>query len=181
MISKNIYAEIFFQINCLYSCLSVLIRVFQKSGFHPKILSCAEMHFLEIRSKVKNHHISEAGVSFQNIVWSVYQDMGWTTHFLHMAANYRLKVKKPIKLNFSSLAHYPNPYYSSPHLYSQIDIPVCLITASFTAFSSNITVYLSFPGLIPHYNHPSKDHPPPHILPPSPTYLSVWSLLLSLL
>ena len=34
----------------------------------------------------------EAGVSFENIVWSVYHDMGWRTHFfLHMAANYRLK------------------------------------------------------------------------------------------
>ena len=39
------------------------LECFQKSGFYPKILSCAEMHFLEIRSKVKNHHISEAGVS----------------------------------------------------------------------------------------------------------------------
>ena len=38
---------------------------------------------------MKNHHISEAGVSFENIVWSVYQDMGWRTHLLHMAANYR--------------------------------------------------------------------------------------------
>ena len=49
------------------------------------------MHFLEIRSKAKNHPISEAGVRFRKIVWSVYQDMGWRTHFLHMAANYRLK------------------------------------------------------------------------------------------
>ena len=49
------------------------------------------MQFLEIRSKVKNHHISEAGVSFENIVWSVYQDMGWRIHFLHMAVNCRLK------------------------------------------------------------------------------------------
>ena len=40
---------------------------------------------------MKNHHISEAVVSFENIVWSVYQDMCWRTHFLHMAANYRLK------------------------------------------------------------------------------------------
>ena len=64
MISKNIYAEIFFKINCI-SCLSVVIRVFKKSGFYPKILSCAEMQFLEIRNKVKNHHISEAGVSFE--------------------------------------------------------------------------------------------------------------------
>ena len=30
---------------------------------------------------MKNHHISEAGVSFENIVWSVYQDMDWRTHF----------------------------------------------------------------------------------------------------
>ena len=120
------------------------------------------MHFLGIRSKVKNHHISEAGVSFEiqflfgphfdlyqslnrlpiwnsqncsifplafvagwlqghwwgfisrnyvvwptfflmNVfialkgshfwfyIWSVYQDIGWRTHFLHMAANYRLR------------------------------------------------------------------------------------------
>ena len=40
---------------------------------------------------MKKHHISETGVSFENIVWSVYQDMGWRTHFLHMAANYPLK------------------------------------------------------------------------------------------
>ena len=39
---------------------------------------------------MKNRHISDAGVSFENIVCSVYQDMGWRTHFLHMAANYRL-------------------------------------------------------------------------------------------
>ena len=39
---------------------------------------------------MKNHHISEAGVSFENIVRSMYQDMGWRTHFLNMAANYRL-------------------------------------------------------------------------------------------
>ena len=35
-------------------------------------------------------HLSEAGVSFK-IVWSVDQNMGWRTHFLHMAANYCLK------------------------------------------------------------------------------------------
>ena len=40
---------------------------------------------------MKNHLISEAVVSFENIVWSVYQDMGWRTNFLHMTANYRLK------------------------------------------------------------------------------------------
>ena len=39
---------------------------------------------------MKIHHISEAGVSFK-IVWSVDQNMGWRTHFLHMAANYCLK------------------------------------------------------------------------------------------
>ena len=55
------------------------------------------MHFLEIRSKVKNHHISEARVSFENIVWSVYQDMGWRTHFLHMATNNRLKASLTFK------------------------------------------------------------------------------------
>ena len=38
---------------------------FRKSGFYLKILSCAATHFFEIRSKVKNHHISEAGVSFE--------------------------------------------------------------------------------------------------------------------
>ena len=41
---------------------------------------------------MKNHHISEARVSFDNIVWSVYQDMGRRTHFLHMAANHRLNM-----------------------------------------------------------------------------------------
>ena len=40
---------------------------------------------------MKNRHISDAGVSFENIAWSVYQDLGWRTHFLLMAANYRLK------------------------------------------------------------------------------------------
>ena len=65
--------------------------MFSEIRILPQILSCAEMQFLEIRSKVKNHHISEGGVSFENIVWSVYQDMGWRTHFLHMAANYRLR------------------------------------------------------------------------------------------
>ena len=57
----------FFKETVCISCLSVLIRVFSKSGFYPKILSCAEMQFLEIRSKVKNQHISEAGVSFE--IW----------------------------------------------------------------------------------------------------------------
>ena len=33
---------------------------------------------------MKNHHISEAGVSFENIVWSVYQDIGWRTHFFYI-------------------------------------------------------------------------------------------------
>ena len=80
MISKNIYTEIFFQINCLYFLSFGHNKSFQKSGLYPRILSCAEMQFLEIRSKVKNHHISEAA-KFRNIVWSVYQDMGWRTHF----------------------------------------------------------------------------------------------------
>ena len=65
MISKNIYAEIFFQINCLYFMSFVVIRVFSKIRILPQILSCAEMQFLEIRSKANNHHISEAGVSFE--------------------------------------------------------------------------------------------------------------------
>ena len=30
---------------------------------------------------MKKHHMSEAGVSFENLVWSVYHDMGWRTHF----------------------------------------------------------------------------------------------------
>ena len=82
MISKNIYAEIFFSNKLfVFPVFRSKLECFQKSGFYPKILICAEMHFLEIRSKVKNHHISEAGVSFEIIVWSVYQDMGWRTHF----------------------------------------------------------------------------------------------------
>ena len=47
---------------------------------------------------MKNHHISEAGVSFENKVWSVYQDMGWRAHFLHMAASYRLKRKMLVEV-----------------------------------------------------------------------------------
>ena len=92
MISKIIYAEILFQINCLYFLsfgrnLSVSkIRILPQNS-----QLCRNAFYLEIRSKVKNHHISEAGVSFENKVWSVYQDMGWRTHILHMAANYRLK------------------------------------------------------------------------------------------
>ena len=91
MISKNIYAEIFFQINCLYLLSFGRNKsVFKNQDFTPKFSVVQKCIFLEIRSKVKNHHISEAGVSFENIVWSVYQDMDWRTHFLHMAANYRL-------------------------------------------------------------------------------------------
>ena len=50
---------------------------------------------------MKNRHISDAGVSFENIVWSVYQELGWRTYFLLMAANYRLKslIKRTVKRN----------------------------------------------------------------------------------
>ena len=49
----------------VFPVFRLLFKRFQKSGFYPQILSCAEMQFLEIRSKLKNHHISEAGVSFE--------------------------------------------------------------------------------------------------------------------
>ena len=66
MISKNIYAEIFFSNKLfVFPVFRSYLGCFQKSGFYSKILSCAELHFLEIWSKVKNHHISEAGVSFK--------------------------------------------------------------------------------------------------------------------
>ena len=92
MISKNIYAEIFFSDKLfVFPVFRSYLECFQKPGFYPKFSVVQKCIFLEIRSKVKKHHISEAGVSFENIVWSVYQDMGWRTHFLHMAANYRLK------------------------------------------------------------------------------------------
>ena len=83
MISKNIYAETFFQINCLYFLSFGRNKsVFKNQDFTPNSQLCRNaILFLEIRSKVKNHHVSEAGVSFENIVWSVYQDMGWRTHF----------------------------------------------------------------------------------------------------
>ena len=60
------------------------------------------MQFLEIRSKVKNHHVSEAGVSFEIQSGLCYQDMVWRTHFLHMEANYRLNIQKEIK-NFEKI------------------------------------------------------------------------------
>ena len=41
---------------------------------------------------MKNHHISEAGVSFEIQFGLCIKSMGWRTHFLHMAANYRLKI-----------------------------------------------------------------------------------------
>ena len=73
MISKNIYAEIFFQIKCLYFLsFGRNKRVFKNQDFTPKFSVVQKYIFLEIRIKVKNHHISEAGVSFENIVWSVY-------------------------------------------------------------------------------------------------------------
>ena len=95
MISKNIYAEIFFQIKKIsnISCLSVVIRVFSKIRIYPKIFSCAEMQFLEIRSKVKNHHISEAGVSFEIQFCQCIKIWAGEHIFLHTAANYRLKGK----------------------------------------------------------------------------------------
>ena len=69
------------------------MECFQKSGFYPKILSCAEMHFLEIRSKVKNHHISEAGVSFE-IQFGLWIKIWAEEHnFLHMAATIALTVQ----------------------------------------------------------------------------------------
>ena len=46
---------------------------------------------LEIRSKVKNHHISEAGVSFE-IQFGLWIKIWAGEHIvLQMAANYRLK------------------------------------------------------------------------------------------
>ena len=66
MISKNVYAEIYFSNKLfVFPIFRTYLECFQKSGFYPKILSCAEMHFLEIMSKVKSHHISESGVSFE--------------------------------------------------------------------------------------------------------------------
>ena len=49
------------------------------------------MHFLEIRSKVTNRHISEAGVSFA-IQFALFIKIWTGEHILlHMAGNYRLK------------------------------------------------------------------------------------------
>ena len=55
------------------------------------------MHFLEIRSKAKNPHISEAEVSFE-VQFGLWIKIRAGEHiFLHMAANYRLK--QPIYAN----------------------------------------------------------------------------------
>ena len=61
MISKNTYAEICFQIKCLYF---LFFGRFQKSGFNPKVLSCEEINLFEFRSQVKNPHVSEVWVNF---------------------------------------------------------------------------------------------------------------------
>ena len=66
MILKNIYAKIVFQLNCLYFLsLGHNLSVLKKSGLYQNILSCVAMYIFKIRCKVKNHHISEAGVSFE--------------------------------------------------------------------------------------------------------------------
>ena len=56
MISKNTYAEIFFQINYLY----FLFFIF----FYPKILRCVEINLFEFRSQVKSPHVTEVWVNF---------------------------------------------------------------------------------------------------------------------
>ena len=63
--------------------------MFPKIRILPQNSQLCRNAFLEIRSKVKNHYISEAGVSFeiQFICGSRY---GLENTFLHMAANYRL-------------------------------------------------------------------------------------------
>ena len=59
----------FFHITVCISCLSVVIRVFSKIRILPQNSQLCRnvffFFFLEIRSKLKNHHISEAGVSFE--------------------------------------------------------------------------------------------------------------------
>ena len=94
MISKNIYAEIMFQINCLYFLFSVIIRVFSKIRILPQNSQlCGNAFFLKIRSKVKNNHLSEAGVSFEIQFGLFIKIWAGERFFLHMAGNYRLKVK----------------------------------------------------------------------------------------
>ena len=68
MISKNIYAKISFQINCLYFLsFGHNKSVFKNQDFTPKfsVVQKFIFFFFEIRSKVNIHHISEAGVSFE--------------------------------------------------------------------------------------------------------------------
>ena len=67
MISKNIYAEIFFQINCFYFLsFGRTQSVFKNQDFTPNSQLCRNAFFKKkIRNKVKNHHISEDGVSFE--------------------------------------------------------------------------------------------------------------------
>ena len=113
-IKEYICRDIFSNKLFVFPVFRSYLECFQKSGINPKILSCAEMHFFfEIRSKVKSHPISEAGVRFRNIVRSVYHDMGWRTHFLHMAANYRLK-SKTAKHSVRQLVQFISYIQSSP-------------------------------------------------------------------
>ena len=89
MISKNTYAIIFFQINCLYF---LFFGHFQKSGFfvYPKILSCVKINLFEFRSEVKIPHVSEVWVNFTTQLGLFIKI--WTENtFSHVAKNYRFK------------------------------------------------------------------------------------------
>ena len=56
----------FFQINCLYLLsFGHNWSVFKNQDFAPKFSVVQKCIFMKIRSKVKIHHISEAGVSFE--------------------------------------------------------------------------------------------------------------------
>ena len=89
-IKEYICQDIFSNKLFVFPVFRSYLECFQKSGFYPKMLRCAEMHFLEIRSKVKNHHISEAGVSVEIQFGLCIKIWAGEHIFLHMAANYRL-------------------------------------------------------------------------------------------
>ena len=66
----------------------------QNSQFCRDALFFFFFFFLLIRSKVKIHHISEAGVSFEIQFGLWIKNMSGEHIFLHMAANYRLNCQK---------------------------------------------------------------------------------------
>ena len=91
----------FFQINCLYFLsFGRNSSVFKNQDFTPKFSGVQKCIFFGNYEQNEESSYIWSWSKFRNTVWSVDQDMGWRTQFLHMAANYRLKTLKFIHLLF---------------------------------------------------------------------------------